>query len=443
MKLFLALFIILHSLLSLSVMAEDISEMILPNGLKIVVKPDHRSPIAVFQIWYKVGSSYEVNGQTGLSHMLEHLMFAANNNDFLSQGFDHLNKVGAKGGAYTGRDDTFYHHILAKEYLSLAFSIEAERMQYLSPSMNEFIIEKKVIKEELHTSVSKEPYLLAHNILYKKAYQGDSYQFPVIGRLNDLNALTLEEAVSWHKKYYAPDNATIVVVGDVDALEVFKLTVNYFGTIKKSKHLPAESTLKIKNAQSKVRYVMTEKNKVGAVIVAFKVPSIKTSKPYWEAYALDVLAGWFETGTISRLTKALIRDRPLAFEITVSYAPMQRKDSLFIIEAIPAQGVSIKELEKSLLAEIAKIKQEIISQKTLHKIKNQMIATEIFDKDSLYIQAKIIGQSESINVPWSEDIQYISRIKAVTGVQLKQVLDKYFVPSKQTIIIQNTYNEKQ
>lgn len=442
MKFYLILFfIILHSLSSLSAIADDISERVLSNGLKVVVKSDHRSPTVVFQTWYKIGSSYEAKGKVGLTHMLEHLMFATNQNVLLSQGFDQLNKVGAIGGAYTGRDDTYYHHRLSKEYLPLAFSVEAERMQHLSASSNEFTIEKKVINEEFHTRLSKDPYLLAHKILYEQAYKHDSYQFPVIGYLHDLNALTLEDANAWHKDYYTPDNATIVVVGDIDAEEVFKLAVKYFEPIKKSKQLYVKSGIDAQKQESKHCFVMNEKNKVGGVIVAYKVPSIKTSKPLWEAYALDVLAGWFETGTISRLTKALVRDKLMAYEITVSYIPMQRKDSLFVIEAIPAQGVSIKELEKALLDEISIIKKEFISRKTLRKIKNQMVATETFDKDSLYIQAKIIGKAESIGIHWSEDAQYISRIKAVTVKQIKQVFDKYFVPSNQTIIIQNSSEE--
>ncbi|MCW8930356.1 MAG: insulinase family protein [Gammaproteobacteria bacterium] len=422
--------------------ANDISEMILENGLKVIVKPDTRSPSVAFQIWYKVGSSYEYDGLTGVSHMLEHLMFSSSDNVFLSRSFHQMNKVGSKGGAYTGRDDTLYYHKLAKEFLPLSFDVESERMRHLSASNAEFDIEKKVIKEELHTSLAREPYLLAHQTLYKHAYANDSYQYPVIGRLNDLNNLKLSDAMLWHKNYYTPDNATIVVVGDVIPSEVFKLAKKYFSSITKSKKIFQKKSQKQFSQSKPIRYVMPEKNKVGAVLLAYKVPSIKTSIPQWEAYALEVLAGWLETGTHSRLTKALVRDKLLAYEITVSYSPMQRKNSLFIIEAIPAQGVSIQQLEKELLEEILKIKNEQVSQKSLQKIKNQMVATEVFDRDSTYIQAKIIGQAESVGIDWSEDAQYISRISAVTAEQLKQVLNKYFVPTKRTIIIQNPYDEK-
>lgn len=426
--------------------ADDITELVLSNGLKIVVKPDHRSPTVVFQVWYKVGSSYESEGITGISHMLEHLMFLANENVLLGEGFNRLNDIGAKGNAYTGRDYTFFYHIMAKQHLSPAFEVEAERMQYLSPSINEFNIEKKVIKEELHTRIDKEPYLLAHNALYEQAFKNNSYQFPVIGRLKDLNTLTLTKTMLWHKNHYTPDNATIVVVGDINASEVFKLARKYFASIVKSRpsvsNQSAAETIAEKRQKTETRFVMPETNKAGGVLLAFKVPSINTSIPFWEAYALEVLAGWFETGTNSRLTRALIRDKQLAHEITVFYSPMHRKDSLFIIEAVPAQDVSLKQLEKALVEEIVQIKNETISQQTLQKIKNQMIAAEIFERDSLYTQAKIIGQAESSGIHWSEDAQYISRIKAVTAEQVKKVLQHYFIPSKKTVVVQNLYNDK-
>jgi len=421
--------------------SDNISELILSNGLKIIVKADHRSSSVVFQIWYKTGSSYESEGISGISHMLEHLMFSANGNALLGEGFNRLNKIGAKGSAYTSRDSTFYYHLLAKEHLALAFSVEAERMQHLSPSINDFIIEKKVIKEELHASLGREPYLSAHNALYEQAFKNSAYRFPVIGRLDDLNALTLSRTMLWHKNYYTPDNATIVVVGDVEASQVFKLAEKYFSAISKRRPIGSNQFVDKTILINEIRWVMPEANKLGGVLLAFKVPSINTSAPFWEAYALEVLAGWLESGTNSRLSKALIRDRQLAYEITISYSPLYRKDSVFIIEAIPAYGVSLAQLEKALLEEIVQIKNETINLQTLEKIKNQMIATEIFDRDSNFIQAKIIGQAESVGIHWSEDAQYIPRIKVITAEQVNTVLHKYFIAAKKVVVIQRSYKQ--
>lgn len=437
------LLLMLCGMTSIALCAEDISELVLPNGLKIIVKPDHRSPSAVFQIWYKVGSAYEHKGMTGISHLLEHLMFLTDNNVPLGRGFNRLSDIGAIGNAYTGRDYTFYYHKIEKQYLALAFELEATRMQNLSPSQTEFDIEKKVILEELHTRINKDPYLPAYNALYEHAFKNHGYQFPVIGRLQDQANLTLAEAMLWYKNYYTADNASIVVIGDIKAEEVFKLARKYFSPVKKT----TSSTIRTNEQHDiqekrtgRIRFVMPESLKVGAILMAFKVPSIKTSIPAWEAYALEVLAGWFESGTNSRLSKTLIRDQHLANEITIIYSSITRDNSLFIIEAIPAQDVSLRQLEKALIKKIKQIKKELIDQQSLQKIKNQMIATEIFDRDSMYTQAKIIGRAESVGIHWSDDAQYISRIESVTAEQVQKVLHKYLIPANEIIVIQNSHD---
>ena len=184
---------------------------------------------------------------------------------------------------------------------------------------------------------------------------------------------------------------------------------------------------------------MPDNLNVGAVLLAYKVPSINTSISGWEAYALELLAGWFETGINSRLTRALIKEKQLASKITISYSSMRKENTLFIIEALPAKGVSLRQLEKALLSEIQKVKSELITQYSLQKIKNQMIAVEVFDRDSMYTQARIIGQAESIGMHWSDDAQYIAKIKNITASQIKNVLNQFFIAENKIIVIQNVH----
>ncbi|MFK5948625.1 MAG: pitrilysin family protein [Methylococcales bacterium] len=427
-------------------LAGNISELILPNGLKIIVKPDQRSPVAVIQVWYKVGSAYEREGNTGISHMLEHLMFKAGNNVILGQSFNQLSAVGAKGNGYTSRDHTFYYHILEKNHLALAFELEAERMQNLSPAINDFSIEKKIIREEFDTRINSDPYLPAYNALYQQAFKNKAYQFPVIGRPKDLDDLSLPKTMNWYKNHYTPDNATIVVVGDVNTSNVFQLAKKYFSPLTKSRQAShyyletKEKTIVKEKLKPERLIVMPTMTEVAMILFAYKVPSIKTSLPDWEAYALEVLAGWIDSNTNSHLSKALINNKQLAYDISVRYSPMSKKNTLFILEAIPAYNVSLKQLKQSMNDAIRNIKNDLISQKNLLKIKTQMIATEIFERDSIYTQAKIIGQAESVGIHWLEDAQYISRIKAVTAEQIKKVLAKYFITSNEYIVIQNSHN---
>ncbi len=410
------------------------------NDLKIVVKPDHRSPVAVFQIWYKVGSAYEHEGITGISHLLEHLMFKAGDNELLGKYYNRLNAIGAKGNAFTSRDFTFYYHMLEKDHLDLAFEVEAERMQHLSPTQNEFDIEKKVIREEHDSRISSDSYLPVYNALYQQVFKHNSYQFPVIGRPQDLDLLTLNKTMNWYNNYYTPDNATIVISGDVNTSEVFQLANKYFSTIIKSRPVSKYYSVVKAKPQTINPFVMPETTKVGMLLLAYKVPSINTSTPDWEAFALEVLAGWLDSGTNSYLSKVLVREKQLANEISVIYSPMSKKSSLFIIEAIPAYKVSLELLQQALIEVLKQMKGKFVSQQNLQKIKNQMIATEIFERDSIYTQAKIIGQAESVGIHWSEDAKYISRIKAVSAMQVKKVLEKYFKTTNQYIVIQNPNN---
>ena len=428
-----------------SAVAEDkISELMLSNGLKIIIKSDHRSPIVVFQVWYKVGSADAQKGHTGISHLLEHMMYRGMKNPQLEDVYRKMSLIGSQGNAYTTRDYTFYYHVVEKKYLHLAFAVEAERMRYLVIDKNEFNIEKKIIQEEWLNNNSKDPYLPASNALYNMAFENEAYQFPVIGQMQDQAALSIDKVLSWYESHYTPDNAILVIVGDINASNTFSLARKYFANIKKkskiSEHQFSSDKIQLALKQKKTRIIMPETTKVAMILLAFKVPSIKTSEPTWEAYALDVLAGWFDSGLDSRLTKALVKDRRVAHEVFVHYSPMNKKESLFIIEATPAQNISIKQLEWTLIKEIKRLKKETISRKTLQKIKNQMIATEIFERDSMLIQARIIGQAESVGISWLEDREYINRIKAVSPEQVKSVFQRYLNLDKKFIAIQNKHD---
>jgi len=250
--------------------------------------------------------------------------------------------------------------------------------------------------------------------------------------------------MSWYQQFYQPKNAIIVIVGDVSPQAVFKLAQDFFAditnlTLSAINIAPQAS----QQAQQKLQPLNTNiaaKTRVGMLLQAFKVPVIRTTQPLWEAYALEVLAAWLDSGINSRLTKNLVKDKLLANQVAVIYSPLTRQDSLFIIEALPAHNISLTQLEHELNQEIEQLKQEKITEKTLSRIKNQIIATAIFEQDSIQTQAKIIGQAEVVGIHWSDDAKYIERIKSVTAIQLQQVLKKYFVPELKTTIFQPAFN---
>jgi zinc protease len=432
-KLFLYLYLFL--LCSVSQANAPITEYILDNGLKIVVHEDSRSPTIMFQLWYKIGSSYEPQGKTGISHMLEHLMYKASNNPELNQTFAHLNTIGARGNALTGRDHSFFYHHLNKKHLILAFQLEAERMRYLSATQTEFDIEKKVILEELQTRITRDPYIPAYQKLFELAFQGQEYHHPVIGYTDDIKRITLEDAKQWHQRHYTPDNATLVISGDAKADEIYTLANQYFGSIRKQ-HKPIEQKRVRFIPNLKRQSIMPERTEVPMLVVAFKVPSIISAHNTWESYALEVLAGWFDSGSDSYLTRQLIRNKPVASEINISYASNSRLDTLFIIEMIPKPGKEPFQLFQALKKELSYLKRQLEKEIKLVTVKNQMLATEVFERDSLYLQAKIIGESESVGLAWQKSRHYLRNINAVTAKQIKHVLNKYFTERNQFMVLQ-------
>ncbi len=417
----------------------------LENGLKVIVQPDRRAPVAVVQIWYKTGSANESPGKRGISHLLEHMMFKSHNNPQLAQDFWQLTRIGAKRNAFTHRDYTFYFYIADKTALPRMLHLEAERMQGLYASEKSLAIEKKIIREEFNNQLSKDPFYFLDDRIYQKAFPDSGYQYPIIGHFSDIQKLSLQQLNHWHQQYYTPDNAVLVVAGDVNANEVFHWAERYFSPITKRRDSSINPQRTIKNnhlnmPRAEIHDVLPHRKdrsvSTGKLLMGFRVPSIKTAVPQQDAYALEVLAGWLDSGVHSRLPRALIWDRQKAQDISVRYSLMTRYDSLFIIEAMPLKNVSMTELEQAIKDELNAIRQQLISARELREVKNQMIAAEVFERDSTYTQAKIIGQAEVIDIPWSEDAKYIERIKSVTAEQVQEVLKKYFTPNNRITIIQ-------
>jgi len=431
-------FAFISLLLGTTLSAGEISELVLANGLKIIVKPDHRSSIVVFQIWYKVGSAYETPGITGISHLLEHLMYKGIKSDPSGKLFKAMNRIGAKGNAFTSRDFSYYFHQLEKTHLALAFELEAERMQNLLFRPEVIELEKRVIEQEQKTRLAEDPYLSAYDNLYQLAYGNTGYGLPVIGLGNDVRNLSLNQINSWYQQYYQPSNATVVISGDILPQKAFKLAKQYFSVLPNQsfRHEKTTEPNQIPIQKIQKRLELSAPLNIGMLLQAYQVPVISTSQPPWEAYALEVLAGWLDSGSDSILNQVLVKKLQLATEINIIYSPIARYETLFILELIPAKGASLIDLEQRVTQLIDQLKTQLMSQTNLKRIKNQIIATAIYEKDSLFTQAKIIGQAESVGINWRDDAKYVERIKGISAHQVQKVLQKYFIPKRRTSIIQ-------
>ncbi|NOZ10563.1 MAG: insulinase family protein [Gammaproteobacteria bacterium] len=408
-------------------------EKVLANGLKVIVQPDHRAPVVVSQLWYKVGGSYEPDGFTGISHVLEHMMFKGT--DVLKPGeFSRI--IAAQGGrenAFTSRDYTAYYQRLEKSRLPISFRLEADRMRNLKITSDEFAKEIKVVMEERRLRTEDKPESLVYERFMRTAYGKSAYGQPVIGWMEDLESMDVGDLQVWYEKWYAPNNATLVVVGDVQPGEVFELAEQYFG-----KYQPSASP-KLKQQftpqQQTRRVSISAPAKVPYLIIGFHVPSVASlsTGPQWEPYALDVLANVLGGGDSSRFSRKLVRGSQIAVQTGVGYDWAARLQTLLMLDANPTPGHSLDEIEQAMLAEISLLKTELVSPQELARIKTQVVASDVYERDSVFYQAMKIGQLETVGLDADLVEAYIERVSAVTAEQVRQVAKKYLVPEAMTV----------
>jgi len=272
----------------------DIHEFKLSNGLKVIVQEDHRSPVVVSQVWYRAGSLDEVNGKTGVAHALEHMMFKGTKKVPAGQFSRIIAAAGGKENAFTGTDYTCFFQEIEKSHLPLAFRLEADRMANLQITDEEFSKEIKVVMEERRWRTDDKPQAKVNEQFQAAAFVAHPYARPVIGYMNDLENMTAADAREWYKTWYAPNNATLVVVGDINTQEVLKLAKQYFGPIKPHA-LPVRKPQIEPEQVGERRVVVKAPGKLPYLILGFHTPTLSdkpiTPEQEWEPYALDVLAG--------------------------------------------------------------------------------------------------------------------------------------------------------
>ena len=410
-----------------------VHETTLDNGLKVVVKPDRRSPVVVSQLWYKIGSSDEPAGLTGVSHVLEHMMFKGS--ERLAPGeFSRI--IAAHGGrenAFTSRDYTAYYQQLEKSRLAVSFELEAERMRHLRLTDEEFQKEVKVVMEERRLRTEDRPEGRLYEQFMVTAYQVHPYRNPVIGWMDDLKRLRVNDLETWYRRWYAPNNATLVVVGDVEPDEVVALARRHFGALPRgadnSSAAPAEPPQQVAR-----RTRVAAPAEVPSIMLGFHAPRFESGRE-WEPYALEVLAGILDGGNSARLARELVREQQIASRVDVDYSPVARHPVLFAISATPARGRNVEDLERALLAQIERLRREPVSDAELDRVKAQVVAGNVFSRDSLYYQAMQIGMLETAGLGWRVLDEYVAGIRAVSARQVRAVAQKYLIETNLTVAI--------
>ncbi len=427
-------FLMLLLVMPLTVFANaSIQEFKLDNGLKLIVQEDHRSPVVVSQVWYRAGSLDEVNGKTGVAHVLEHMMFKGTRQVPSGQFSRLIAAAGGKENAFTSTDYTCYFQQLEKSNLPLSFKLEADRMANLQLTEADFAKEIKVVMEERRWRTDDKPQSQVNEAFQGVVYRAHPYARPVIGFMNDLENMTVEDAREWYHNWYAPNNATLVVVGDVKAQEVFALAKKYFGNLK-PKVLPVRKP-QVEPAQiGERRVVVKAPAKLPYLLMGYHVPALVNSETDWEPYALEVLAGVLSGNPAARLNQKLVRETQLAIDASAGYDLLSRgRQSLFELDATPSEGKTVAELEVALLQQIEKIKDSGVTVEELDRVKAGVIAADVYQRDSMFYQGMQLGTIETIGFPWKILQEYPARLRAVTPEQVQAVAKKYLLKDNLTI----------
>ncbi|KKN61655.1 hypothetical protein LCGC14_0519870 [marine sediment metagenome] len=412
----------------------NVTEYQLDNGLKLIVKEDHRAPVVVSQIWYKVGSSYEQNGTTGISHQLEHMMFKGTENLGPNEFSQIIAANGGDENAFTGRDYTAYFQTLEKDRLEVSFRLEAERMRKLVIDGKELLKERQVVAEERRMRTDDDPQALVSEAFNSAAFVNSPYHHPVIGWMTDINNYEAEDLRKWYQKWYAPNNATVVVVGDVKPEAVLALAKKYFGPLKPETTAILKPQVEIEQTGKRTIEVNAPAG-LPYMMMGWKVPVIKTIDKdlAWEPYALEMLAGILDGGDSARFSRNLVRGEEVAAGVGASYGLFSRLSDVFTVAGTPVKGKTIADLQQSIMKQITQLQTEPVSEQELNRIKAQVVANAVYERDTVFYQAMQIGMLETIGLDWHLGDAYVANVQAVTAEQVQAVAKKYFIDKGLTV----------
>ena len=404
----------------------------LDNGMKILVREDHRAPVVVSQVWYRVGSVDESRGVTGVSHVLEHMMFKGTDELGPGEFSETIARLGGRDNAFTGREYTAYFQQIAAEHLETCLRLEADRMVDLRLDAEEFARELRVVQEERRQRVEDDPRSLTWERLRAAAFPSSPVRSPIIGWPADLAAMELEDLERWYRRYYGPANATLVVVGDVEPDEVRRLAEKYFGPLDPGPR-PARMDGADLEPRGETRLRVHAPAKLPYLAMGWHVPSLTTASDPADVYALDVLVGLLDGGRSARIERNVVRGGQVASSAGASYSPLAHGDTLFSVSGTPAEGQDVATLEQALRTEIEQLKSGEISAAELKRVKTNVRAQDVFQRDSMFYQAMRIGMLETIGVGQQAYDEYRAGIERVGAEDVRRVARRFLTDRRLTV----------
>jgi zinc protease len=405
----------------------------LANGLNLIVREDNRAPTVAHMVWYKAGSMDETNGRTGVAHVLEHMMFKGTKT--VKSG-DFSKRVAAMGGrenAFTSMDYTAYFQQIERSKLAEVMRLEADRMNNLNFDDAEFAKEIQVVMEERRLRTEDKASGLLYENLMATAYKATPYRHPIIGWMNDLENMVPNDARQWYRDWYAPNNATVVIAGDVDPEKVRAIAEATYGKLS-ARELPIRKP-QIEPAQRGTKQVSVKAPAdTPQLAMAWKVPHIDPAKMEdYEPYALALLAAVLDGYDNARLNRTLVKQDRIANTIDAGYDMVARGPQLFMILGTVAKGKTVAQLENGIRSVLSELKTKGITEAELKRIQVRILADKIYKRDSIFGQAMEIGSSEIAGVSWKQLDPILDRLQAVTPEQVHAVAKKYLIDDTLTI----------
>ncbi len=415
-------------------------ETTLSNGLKVIIREDQRSPIVMTQIWYAVGSSDESGNVLGISHALEHMMFKGTQK-VPNDEFTRLSRMyGGRINAATNTNYTQYYQLYPKRYFPLALELEADRMRNLVLRQEDFEPEINVVMEERRQRTDDNPRNLAFERFKWITYPTSHYRQPVIGYMKNLKNIQLKTLKQWYQTWYVPNNATLVIVGDVDAEQALNQVKKYFDAIPKGVLPDRNDVLEY----DRVGYRHMEINlpvHVPNLYMAWNVRSLATAKNPQDAYALTIIQALLDGGISARLQDRLVRDKKILTAINVSYSPYNRGDTVFSITAVPATAVSLQQAQQAIENEMNLFKKELVEQAELDRVKANFVSNLVYGQDDIAAQATMIGNLEVNGLPYRLVDELPKHYDQVTPQDLLRIANVYFVRENLSTLYLSPENE--
>ena len=408
----------------------EVSSFALDNGLEVVVIPDRRVPVATHIVWYRNGSADDPVGQSGIAHFLEHLMFKGTERHPAGEFSKVVSGLGGQENAFTSFDYTAYFQRVAKEHLGTMMEYEADRMAHLLIEESVVAPERDVVLEERRMRVETDPAAQLSEAMAAALFVHHPYGNPIIGWMHEIEGLTRDHALSYYRRFYTPENAILVVAGDVAAEEVLRLAERTYGAVAPRGDRPVRFRPKEPEPRA-ARHIALADPKVEQPTLQrlYLVPSCRNAADR-DCYALDLLAEVLGGGPTSYLYRKLVLERGIAVNAGGWYMTSAMEDTRFSVYAVPAQGVSLEALEDAVDDALRTAPAEAFGADPVERAKTRLVAETVYSTDSQSSLARIYGSALAIGDTIEDVRRWPGEIEAVVQADLAAAAERYLVPRR-------------